>query len=123
MLMDLPRPLVAGERVHAARCASRTPAQVDVRSRWPAHRTPRRRRRTDPTRTRQGRRRDRPAPALPVHRLHDEEIERLLATGERRQELTALFGDKAYRELSRARTTSRRTARRAAVRASTCCRV
>ena len=38
--------------------------------------------------------------ALPVHRLHDEEVERLLATGERRVELTALFGDKGYRELS-----------------------
>ncbi len=38
--------------------------------------------------------------ALPVHRLHDEEIERLLATGERRAELTALFGEQGYRELS-----------------------
>jgi CHAT domain-containing protein len=38
--------------------------------------------------------------ALPVHRLHDEEVERLLATGERRPELTALFGDQGYRELS-----------------------
>ena len=38
--------------------------------------------------------------ALPVHRLHDEEVERLLATGERRAELTALFGDQGYRELS-----------------------
>jgi hypothetical protein len=38
--------------------------------------------------------------ALPVHRLHDEEVERLLASGERRAELTALFGDKGYRELS-----------------------
>jgi hypothetical protein len=43
-----------------------------------------------------------PAPslALPVHRLHDEEIERLLATGERRAELTAVFGEQGYRELS-----------------------
>jgi len=41
-----------------------------------------------------------PTLALPVHRLHDEEVERLLATGERRAELTALFGDKGYRELS-----------------------
>ena len=41
-----------------------------------------------------------PALALPVHRLHDEEVERLLAAGERRAELTALFGDKGYRELS-----------------------
>ncbi|HET9692954.1 MAG TPA: CHAT domain-containing protein [Steroidobacteraceae bacterium] len=38
--------------------------------------------------------------ALPVHRLHDEEIERLLATGERRADLTALFGEQGYRELS-----------------------
>jgi hypothetical protein len=38
--------------------------------------------------------------ALPVHRLHDEEVERLLATGERRAELTALFGEAGYRELS-----------------------
>jgi hypothetical protein len=37
--------------------------------------------------------------ALPVHRLHDDEIERLLATGERRAELTALFGEAGYREL------------------------
>jgi len=44
-----------------------------------------------------------------VHRLHDEEVERLLATGERRAELTSLFGDKGYRELSA-------LARRAAVR-------
>ena len=52
-----------------------------------------------------------PAPAgtLPVHRLHDEEIERLLATGERRAELVALFGEQGYRELSA-------LARRAAVR-------
>jgi hypothetical protein len=40
------------------------------------------------------------APNLPVHRLHDEEIERLLATGERRQDLVALFGERGYRELS-----------------------
>ena len=37
---------------------------------------------------------------LPVHRLHDEEIERLLARGERRAELTALLGADGYRELS-----------------------
>ena len=37
---------------------------------------------------------------LPVHRLQDEEIERLLASGERKAELTALFGEQAYRELS-----------------------
>jgi hypothetical protein len=41
-----------------------------------------------------------PTGALPVHRLHDEDIERLLATGERRAELTALFGEQGYRELS-----------------------
>lgn len=41
-----------------------------------------------------------PTLALPVHRLHDEEVERLLATGERRAELTSLFGDQGYRELS-----------------------
>jgi hypothetical protein len=37
---------------------------------------------------------------LPVHRLHDDEIERLLASGERKADLVAFFGDKAYRELS-----------------------
>ncbi len=37
---------------------------------------------------------------LPLHRLHDEEIERLLASGERRAELVALFGPQGYRELS-----------------------
>jgi pimeloyl-ACP methyl ester carboxylesterase len=37
---------------------------------------------------------------LPLHRLHDEEIERLLASGERKPELTALFGTEGYRELS-----------------------
>jgi len=37
---------------------------------------------------------------LPVHRLHDDEVEQLLASGERRAELRALFGDPAYRELS-----------------------
>jgi len=39
------------------------------------------------------------ATQLPVHRLHDEEIERLLAAGERRQELIAFFGERGYREL------------------------
>ena len=34
-----------------------------------------------------------PAGTLPVHRLHDDEVERLLVTGERRQELVALFGE------------------------------
>lgn len=38
--------------------------------------------------------------ALPPHRLHDEEVERLLASGERRPELTALLGARGYRELS-----------------------
>ena len=37
---------------------------------------------------------------LPVHRLHDEEVERLLATGERRAELVELLGEDGYRELS-----------------------
>jgi hypothetical protein len=54
------------------------------------------------------------AGALPVHRLHDEEIERLLATGERRHELLALFGEQGYRELS---TLARRAATTAATRA------
>jgi len=43
-----------------------------------------------------------PEPAtLPLHRLRDDDIERLLATGERRAELTALLGADGYRELSR----------------------
>ncbi|MGI9247187.1 MAG: M17 family peptidase N-terminal domain-containing protein, partial [Steroidobacteraceae bacterium] len=50
-----------------------------------------------------------PANALPLHRLHDEEIEHLLARGERRQELKAFFGEPGFRELSA-------LARRAAVR-------
>ena len=33
---------------------------------------------------------------LPVHRLHDEEVERLLASGERRAELVELLGEDAY---------------------------
>ena len=37
---------------------------------------------------------------LPVHRLHDEDIERLLATGERKPELVELLGEDGYRELS-----------------------
>jgi pimeloyl-ACP methyl ester carboxylesterase len=37
----------------------------------------------------------------PIHRLPDEAIERLLVTGERRDELVAMLGDEAYRELSR----------------------
>ena len=37
----------------------------------------------------------------PIHRLPDAEIERLLVTGERRDELKAMLGDDAYRELSR----------------------
>ena len=40
-----------------------------------------------------------PTLALPVHRLHDDDIEHLLVTGERRAELTALFGEQGYREL------------------------
>jgi pimeloyl-ACP methyl ester carboxylesterase len=42
---------------------------------------------------------DRRAP-LPLHRLHDEDIERLLASGERKAELAALLGPRGYRELS-----------------------
>ena len=37
---------------------------------------------------------------LPLHRLHDEEVVRLLESGERRQELTGLLGADGYRELS-----------------------
>ena len=37
---------------------------------------------------------------LPLHRLHDEDIERLLASGERKAELAALFGPRGHRELS-----------------------
>ena len=40
-----------------------------------------------------------PSSAAP-HRLHDEAIERLLASGERKRELVALLGEDAYRELS-----------------------
>jgi pimeloyl-ACP methyl ester carboxylesterase len=39
-------------------------------------------------------------PQAPIHRLPDEEIERLLVTGERRDELVAMLGEEAYRELS-----------------------
>ena len=39
-------------------------------------------------------------PSAAPHRLHDEAIERLLATGERKRELVALLGEDAYRELS-----------------------
>jgi pimeloyl-ACP methyl ester carboxylesterase len=37
---------------------------------------------------------------LAPHRLHDEAIEQLLASGEHRRELVALLGEDAYRELS-----------------------
>ena len=37
----------------------------------------------------------------PIHRLPDSEVERLLVTGERRDELREMLGDDAYRELSR----------------------
>jgi CHAT domain-containing protein len=37
---------------------------------------------------------------LPVHRLHDEDVERLLATGKRKAELVELLGEDGYRELS-----------------------
>lgn len=40
-----------------------------------------------------------PTAPLPLHRLHDEDVECLLASGERRAELTALFGEDGYREL------------------------
>ncbi len=39
-------------------------------------------------------------PSAAPHRLHDEAIERLLASGERKRELVALLGEDAYRELS-----------------------
>ncbi len=42
---------------------------------------------------------DRRAP-LPLHRLHDEDIERLLVSGERRAELAAQLGPRGYRELA-----------------------
>ena len=41
-----------------------------------------------------------PAARLPLHRLHDEDVERLLESGERRLELVALFGEGGYRGLS-----------------------
>ena len=53
------------------------------------------------------------AGALPVHRLHDEEIERLLATGERRAEL-----DRAVRRAGLSRTERARAARRDEARAA-----
>ena len=37
---------------------------------------------------------------LPLHRLHDEEVVRLLESGQRREELTGLLGADGYRELS-----------------------
>ena len=39
-------------------------------------------------------------PLPPPHRLHDADVERLLASGERRRELVALLGEAGYRELS-----------------------
>ncbi|NJD32914.1 MAG: hypothetical protein FIB04_13635, partial [Gammaproteobacteria bacterium] len=39
-------------------------------------------------------------PSAAPHRLHDEAVERLLASGERKRELVALLGEDAYRELS-----------------------
>jgi pimeloyl-ACP methyl ester carboxylesterase len=39
-------------------------------------------------------------PSAAPHRLRDEAIERLLASGERKRELVALLGEDAYRELS-----------------------
>ena len=49
---------------------------------------------------------------LPVHRLHDEEVERLLASGERRAELVELLGEDAYRELSQLARQARAVRRR-----------
>jgi pimeloyl-ACP methyl ester carboxylesterase len=46
------------------------------------------------------RRRPEPRARLPVHRLHDEEFERLLASGERKDELVELLGADGYRELA-----------------------
>ena len=39
-------------------------------------------------------------PPLLLHRLHDDEVERLLASGEYRRDFTAYFGEAGYRELS-----------------------
>jgi len=49
---------------------------------------------------------------LPVHRLHDEEVERLLASGERRAELVELLGEDGYRELSQLARQARAVRRR-----------
>jgi pimeloyl-ACP methyl ester carboxylesterase len=50
-------------------------------------------------------------PLPPPHRLPDEAIERLLASGERRRELVALLGEEAYRELSGLARRARQTRR------------
>ena len=39
-------------------------------------------------------------PLPPPHRLHDEAVEQLLASGKRRRELVAMLGEDGYRELS-----------------------
>ena len=49
---------------------------------------------------------------LPVHRLHDEDIERLLASGERKPELVELLGEDGYRELSQLARQARAVRRR-----------
>lgn len=41
-----------------------------------------------------------PTALLPLHRLHDEDVEHLLAAGERRSDLVAHFGEDGYRELA-----------------------
>ena len=51
-----------------------------------------------------------PPPGAP-HRLHDETVEQLLASGERRRELVALLGEDAYRELSALARRARETRR------------
>jgi len=54
-------------------------------------------------------------PGPPLHRLHDEELERLLASGERRRELVAMLGEAGYRELSTLARRAGETRRRGAV--------
>ena len=41
-----------------------------------------------------------PTALLPLHRLHDEDVEHQLAAGERRSDLVAHFGEDGYRELA-----------------------
>jgi pimeloyl-ACP methyl ester carboxylesterase len=51
-----------------------------------------------------------PPPGAP-HRLRDEAVEQLLASGERRREVSALLGEQAYRELSALARRARETRR------------